>query len=556
VLDNPLQDVPLLAVLRSPIVGLSLDELAEIRLTNPRGQFWKAIARWHEIYREPESKVSVFLKRFSCWRQIARETSLSQRLEAILNETCYLEWLRTQPRSEQRLANVRRFLTLAQQFDPLQRHGLKRFLRFVEGQREAEVNSEPVATANANAVQLMSIHKSKGLEFPVVLVTDLAKPFNFSDLSGRVLLDEIYGLCPQVKPPHTSAIYPSLPHWLASKRQRRECVGEELRLLYVAMTRAKDRLILTGAVPSNAAEKWPSTDLSAHKLISARGYIDWLGPWLAARAGDPEWLDRPRGKCKLFEWFTHQAPPAHAELPLKTEVPIAAQVKQAAPPEVEDPWTYPDLPATREIATQRVTSLRERLAEDDVAALPPPAPRAGKPRIGISPLRLGNAHHQFLQLMRLDGPWTEMALKQQAEKMYKAGYLDDFERLDYAGILSFWQSDLGQRVLANRKLLHREIPFTARMSPVDIKAVGLAPKEFIIVRGAVDLAVILQNEIWVIDFKTDALPHGDLTQALRIYTPQVLLYGRALERIYRRSALLYLHFLTINRTVQINSHQT
>src|SRR5213075_3192102 len=114
VLDNPLQDVPLLAVLRSPLVGLTLDELAEIRLANPCGQFWKALARWHEAHPDDTSKVSIFLKRFSRWRQIARETSLSQRLEAILNETYYLEWLRAQPRSEQRLANVRHFLTLAQ----------------------------------------------------------------------------------------------------------------------------------------------------------------------------------------------------------------------------------------------------------------------------------------------------------------------------------------------------------------------------------------------------------------------------------------------------------
>ena len=554
VLDNPLQDVPLLAVLRSPIVGLSLDELAEIRLANPRGQFWKALARWREIHPEPDSKASVFLKRFSRWRQIARETSLSQRLETILNETSYLEWLRAQSRPEQRLANVRRFLTLAQQFDPLQRQGLKRFLRFVEGQREVEVNSEPVATANADAVQLMSIHKSKGLEFPVVVVADLGKPFNFSDLGGRVLLDEVYGLCPQVKPPRANAIYPSLPHWLAGQRQRRECIGEELRLLYVAITRAKDRLILATAVPSNAAEKWQGNTLSAHKLISARSYIDWLGPWLAARAGDPNWLDQPRGNSKLFEWFTHHAAPAGAELPLKSDPPNAPQLQTESEP-APDSWQYPHSPATREVATQRVTSLRERLAEDDVINIPAMGSvgaRTARPRADkLSALQSGTAHHQFLQLMDLDGPWTEPALREQAEQLHNDGYLADFKNLDYAALLSFWQSDLGRRLLANRKFLHREIPFTARMSPADLKAAGLAPDEFIIVRGAVDLALILQKELWVIDFKTDTLPNGDLTAALRLYTPQVQLYGRALERIYRRPALLYLHFLTLNQTVPI-----
>lgn len=552
VLDNPLQDVPLLAVLRSPLVGLSLNELAEIRMSNPRGQFWKAVARWHEIHPHAESRISLFLKRFSRWRQIARETSLSQRLEIILNETSYLDGLRTQSRPEQRLANVRYFLTLAAQFDPLQRHGLRRFLRFVEARRETDVNTEAAATSNADAVQLMSIHKSKGLEFPVVVVADLAKPFNFADLNGRVLLDEIYGLCPQVKPPRANTIYPSLPHWLASRRQRAESIGEELRLLYVAMTRAKDRLILTGIVPSNAAEKWPGATLSAHKLISSRSYIDWLGPWLASHTGKADWLDQPRGQCELFEWFTHIGPPKAAEMPLKSEAPKPPTHRPLTEQQPEPPaCTYPHLPATKEIATQRVTSLRERLAEDDSVVT---IPRTGKRADKVSALQLGNAHHQFLQLMSLDGPWTEAALKEQARGMHEQGYLADFENLNYAAILAFWQSDLGARILANRKCLHREIPFTARMSPADIKATGLAPDEFIVVRGAVDLAVILEKEIWVVDFKTDALSEDGFDYALRIYTPQVQLYGRALERIYQRPALLYLHFLALNRTVQI--HQT
>ena len=553
VLDNPLQDVPLLAVLRSPMVGLSLDELANVRLANPRGHFWKALARWHEIHPEPDSKVSVFLKRFSRWRQISRETSLSQRLETIINETFYLEWLHGQPRADQRLANVRHFLALAQQFDPLQRHGLKRFLRFVEGRREAEVNSEPVATSDANAVRLMSIHKSKGLEFPVVVVSDLAKPFNFSDLCGPVLLDEVYGLCAQVKPPHGYALYPSLPHWLASQRQRRECIGEELRLLYVAATRARDRLILTSAISSNTPERWGAATLSAHKIICARSYIEWIGPWLARRAGRPDWLAE-HGRCDLFEWFIWNAPPQRSSQGAfhSPRQAIASETNPTPLPVTP----YPHAAATREIATQRVTSLRKRMAEDDVVGARSFNTRRSKPKVGLSPIELGNAHHQFLQLMRLDGPWTEGALKRQAESLHEAGYLADYQNLNYPALLKFWQSDFGQRVLANGKFLHREIPFTARMSAADIKAKGLAADEYIIVRGAVDLAVILPSEVWVMDFKTDSLIEDDLPEALRIYKPQLQLYGRALERIYRRPALLYLHFLALSRTVEIADHQT
>ena len=178
-LDNPLQDVPCIAVLRSPLVGLSLDELAAVRLTVTREHFWTALAGSQNL---AEGKIPIFLERFSRWRKLARQVSLSRCLEQVLAETHYDDWLKLRPRGAQRYANVGRFLNLAQKFDRFQRQGLYRFLKFIEAQREAEVEPEVVAAADENAVRLMSIHQSKGLEFPVVAVADLAKPFNTQDM--------------------------------------------------------------------------------------------------------------------------------------------------------------------------------------------------------------------------------------------------------------------------------------------------------------------------------------------------------------------------------------
>src|SRR5207249_976269 len=129
---------------------------------------------------------------------------------------------------------------LAQQFDQFQRQSLFRFLCFVEAQQLAETEPEVAAVSEQDSVRLMSIHQSKGLEFPVVVVPDSGKAFNLADLRAEIILDEDYGLCPIIKPPRTGRRYPSLPYWLARRRQRREVLGEELRLLYVAMTRARD----------------------------------------------------------------------------------------------------------------------------------------------------------------------------------------------------------------------------------------------------------------------------------------------------------------------------
>src|SRR5207342_1370760 len=138
--------------------------------------------------------------------------------------------------------------------------------------------SEPeiAAAADEDAVRLLSIHQSKGLEFPIVAVADLGKTFNLSDLRADLILDEEYGLCPLVKPPQTGRRYPSLPYWLARQRQTRELLGEELRLLYVAMTRARDRLLLSGIVSEKRFFKEPKskTPPTPEEILEARSYSD------------------------------------------------------------------------------------------------------------------------------------------------------------------------------------------------------------------------------------------------------------------------------------------
>ena len=206
-------------------------------------------------------KAERFLAAFRTWRRRIRQEPLSACLESILDETGYEAWLLAQPRGEQRLSNVQRLLALTRQFDEFQRQGLFRFLRFVEAQAAAGIDAEPAAPAGIDAVRLSSIHQSKGLEFPVVVVADLGKSFNLQDLRQPVILDEQYGLCSLVRPPDVGGRYPSLPYWLAQRRQRRETLGEEMRLLYVACTRACDLLLLSGSVAAKRIEdRWQTVE--------------------------------------------------------------------------------------------------------------------------------------------------------------------------------------------------------------------------------------------------------------------------------------------------------
>ena len=204
------------------------------------------------------------------------------------------------PDAAQRAANVSRLIHLTRQFDGFRGEGLYRFLQFVQAQQENELDVEPAGQPLRDAVRLMSIHQSKGLEFPIVVLADLGNRFNLEDTRGRVILDEELGLCPQVKPPGRSQFYPSLPHWLAQRRQKRETCGEELRLLYVALTRAADRLILCGSARRNAiAEKWPQAaerGLGAPEILAGPQF-----PGLAGRvAGPPIWPGGARPVRRQF----------------------------------------------------------------------------------------------------------------------------------------------------------------------------------------------------------------------------------------------------------------
>ncbi|HEY5914852.1 MAG TPA: 3'-5' exonuclease, partial [Verrucomicrobiae bacterium] len=529
------------------------------------------------------AKVSRFLDRFARWRRIARQVALSRCLETVLAETQYADWVATQPRGEQRRANLKRLLLLAQRFDLMQRQGLFRFLRFVEAQRRVETEPELRAVNVANAVRLMSIHQSKGLEFPVVVLADLGKPFNLADLGSEIILDERYGLCPQVKPPQTGKRYPSLPHWLAARRQKRELLGEELRLLYVALTRAKDLLILSASVSRQSFGLWWSLNENAPspQLDKARSLSDWLGAWFCQTVPQPA---PPADEGGLVRWTINDdraLAASGANARRDTEAP--ATIQELAP----DAWkelerrfarAYPFTTSTRLPAKTSVSVLRQRVipGEDDQGRSVPFAPglpgtstvfprrsrfQAGRSGIpdGITAAEVGTAHHKFLQLVDLDRTLDAEHLRHEAERLVRTGAL----KAEYPGLLDFkavgrfWNSSLGHRIRAQSAFVKRELPFTFRLGAADFALLtreppgAVAPDDFVVVQGVADLAVIRPQEIWLVDFKTDRITQEEALAA-NGYEQQLKLYARGLSLIYRRPVTeAWLHYLSIDHSVPV-----
>ena len=598
-LDNPLQDLPLLAVLRSPLVGLSAEELVQVRLAERRGLLWTALATGVERgtwsvkpsanasahaprTTEPAlaKKLKLFLDQYHRWRELIRHSSLTHCLESALNETRYEALIQAGDRGAERVANVRRLVEMARRFDPLQREGLFRFLQFISEQEEAEVTHQPVETVHADAVRLMTIHASKGLEFPVVVLAGLGGRFNLRDLSGDVLLDAEAGLCPKIFPPDTRSKYPSLAHWAAAQRERSALLGEELRLLYVAMTRARDTLLLVGtASKKDEIARWQTaTSLTDHALLKAGNYLDWLRLWFTqpplAAAWDATGL---AGASPVLRWkFWSPNDPVL----IRSTGEQSNDATQVTPPTAEQfaqiqhtlAAPYEHQAAVSEPAKTSVTAIRRRVADelDDEARREfQPSSRPLLPRIragSLSAAEIGTAHHTFLQFVALPRTATELDLRNEAVRLEREGALspEQATALDFAALTAFWQSELGAQIRALPEgAVNREMPFTAKLELAEVAAllhpqladgnVSLRTAEdFIVVQGVADLVVLLPQEIWLVDFKTDHIATAEVAAKVQHYEPQLKLYALALSRIYRRQVTTCcLHFLSAGETAYL-----
>lgn len=311
IIDNPYQDIPIAAVLRSPMFGLNAAELAQVRIAAKRKPFYEAVISYlaqegaaaysnggdsHEMNKdmnEPQtlhSKLSDFMTKLARWRDEARQGSLAQLIWNIYRETGYYDFVGGMPGGMQRQANLRALYDRARQYESTSFRGLFRFLRFVERMRDsgADLGAARALGEQEDVVRIMSIHKSKGLEFPVVFVAGLGKTFNQTDLNDTFLLHKELGFGPMFADPKLRVACPTLPMLAIKRRMKMEMIAEEFRVLYVALTRPKEKLVLVGTVNSiqKAVQKWcrmqeeTNWQLPPHEMARARSYLDWLGPAL------------------------------------------------------------------------------------------------------------------------------------------------------------------------------------------------------------------------------------------------------------------------------------
>lgn len=321
VIDNPRQDIPLAGVLRSPIVGMSAEQLAAIRLCDRHGQFWDAVlaaVRDESLAPKLRHTAAAFVDKLSAWRDFARSEPLGQLLWTVYRDTGYYDFVGGMPGGLQRQANLRALVDRARSYEQSSRfRGLFRFLRFLGRMREtgADLGAARALGEGENVVRIVSIHKSKGLEFPIVIAAGMGRKFNRRDLSGMFLKHKTLGFGPRMVELATRVAYPTLPQLAIRKRLAAEMLAEEMRVLYVALTRPKEKLILVGSVKDAAKQwdKWRETaDMSNEGLpdyvvASASCYLDWLGPTAMLTGG--AWRGHPNGDERSSQSVVRQDVP-------------------------------------------------------------------------------------------------------------------------------------------------------------------------------------------------------------------------------------------------------
>src|SRR5690625_3540227 len=253
IIDNPKQDIPLASVLRSPIVGLNENELTKIRLVNRTGNYYDALLEYIQVHDDALTrKLNTFLAQLRAFRDLAKEESLANLIWNIYHQTGYYDYVGGIPGGKQRQANLRALYDRARSYETTAFRGLFRFLRMIERMEERgdDLGAARALSEQEDVVRVMTIHKSKGLEFPVVIVGGLSRPFNFQDLRKRYMMDKDFGFASRYIHPTKRIVYPTLFYHALREKKINEQLSEELRVLYVALTRAKEKLLMVAEVPS------------------------------------------------------------------------------------------------------------------------------------------------------------------------------------------------------------------------------------------------------------------------------------------------------------------
>ena len=552
IIDNPFQDIPLLAILRSPIVSFSIDELAELRLIKRKAPIYEALQMLAEGSSQASLKAASFLEKLQRWRDMSLYISTDKLLWQLYNETGYYGMVGALSAGGQRQANLRILFERARKFEETSYKGLFNFINFIDKLKSnrGDMGSAKILGENDNVVRIMSIHKSKGLEFPVVILAGCGKKFNLQDMNKSILFHQELGFGPDVVDHTLRLSYPSIPKQAIRHKIRAETLSEEMRILYVALTRAKEKLIITGAISdvNKALAKWakePDSDktkLPTYEVLNGSRYLDWITPALLLQescSGDTSaWNIKIWHKSdvvnpgsdeeqedEFLKWLD-----GLAQTEVDNELSLKIQKKLG--------WEYPYTKITKVPAKLSVTEMKRNLERDyqeGSSTFSKDHPFSVKKPLfleeikGLSAAEKGTIMHFIMQ--HLD--YGKGDLAKQLETMVGNNLLtrQQADSADLDKIKRFLESPLGRRLLASDKI-NREVRFNIEIPCIeiykDIDSVE-GQDETVLLQGVIDCFFEEGDGLILIDYKTDYVPDGKSETLRERYRMQIDYYGRALQ---------------------------
>jgi len=584
IIDNPKQDIPLLAVLRSPMFGFKGDDLVTIRLTDSEVDFHSALTIYYNsiIGNTPlDQKVVKFQGMLQHWRQVKNSLSIYGLVQQIFEDTGYYDYVTMMLGGPKRQANLDMFLDQVHRFEQTSFKGLFNFIRYMAHMKKYSIDQGEALLHDeqGNQVTIMSIHGSKGLEYPVVILPALGKLFNKSDVKQSVLIHQEFGFgTDTILSEERIKIQSPIKEVLKSKMDQ-ELKSEELRILYVAFTRAREKLILIGSAKNidKQIEKWSkalsieSLHLGYLTVKSCQNYLDWIMLALmrhsqakdlytntgieylgkvALQSIEPEvtiykktYLDYQRNPAKLKE-FTSESKKKKTELDLNFESKMA--------------WTYTYDTLTKMDISQSVSEIK-RLEEETYSKLPTREKTSIRPVFiaGEQPMtgaERGQAYHKVMYHLDFLSQMEEYTIVEKIEALCQNQVITDREAKSILpkSIKAFLDSDLGKRAknAASRGQLIKEKPFVIGVE-LEIEE-GVVTTEYRMVQGVIDLFFEEEEGLVIVDYKTDHISKGTIDTLKKRYSTQMRYYKRALEQgTGKKVKAIYLYALGISETVEI-----
>lgn len=549
IIDNPQQDIPLLSVLRSPIGGFDTEELILLRTEDRDGGFYRALQTAADKDTLLGAKAKSFLTRLNKWRNDAPLYDLVDFMAGLMDSTGFEDYASALPGGPSRRGNLEALLENAAAYGR-RGQGIAGFLRFMDRAKSSGTVGAP-RIASANVVRIMSIHKSKGLEFPVVILAGISRQFNDNDKKAHLAMDRELGI--GIRPVRGNLRLMNIQHAAVTARLWRHQVAEQMRVLYVALTRASDRLIMIASLKDMDLMDSFSAPLTPAVISAARSYAHWILPAALLSPGENPLRDlmgmgyiegEPDVDIHIHEGVHTEG--AGALLPRERYLAIKARAMEQGSGIFEErfAWSYP---------YSADAALPSKVSVSDLAGNYPEIaeyPAFLRDRAALRPVGRGTSAHTLMEHMTISSHTVD-SIRQEIARLVDEDILTgtEAETISVERILSFFDSPLGRRMAASSRV-ERELPFNHRVSGREL--LGADTDETVLLQGIIDCCFLEDGQWVLIDYKTDFVPKGRAKETASKHRRQLTLYKNALSALTGAEVKeMYIHFLSTGESVRM-----